>query len=881
MRYLPRDARVVARPGCSARERPKITVTARRAVRQVFDSPTALLLHSAPVQTGKRFVLFFSLFLAPAYPRAADYPAAKHGGNYMHNYYIPPAPSSTPWAPEWSADGKSLIVAMQGSLWKVDPATGEAAELAYSRKYHSSPTCSPDGKWIVYTADDDGRSIQLEILNVATGETRALTAGGDIYLDPAFSPDGSKLAYVSTRPNGYFNIYVRAIRNGEWSGEEIALTRDHRYPRDRLYFGEWDMHLQPAWTPDGRQIVFLSNRGVPLGSGHLWRMPAEAGGIDQARPILLEQSLYRARAAVSPDGRRIIYSSSAGAADVHAHLYVIPLEGGAPYKMTFGEHDDFHPRWSPDGERIAYIANEGGLPQLWMLETYGGKKTKIAVQARRWKRPMGRLEVRVVEQKGALAAARIHVTAADGKFYPPSGAYARVSSTGRHTFHTPGAFTLELPPGKTRIEAVKGFEFTPAAAETEVAPGKTARVTLTLSRLVNMSTRGWRSGSTHVHMNYGGNLRNTLENLQMVSRAEDQNVLNVLIANKDNRILDWQYFAPGGGAHPVTAKDPGLQVIVGEEYRPPFYGHTFFIGLKERLISPFTTGYEGTGIESLYPSNTDMFRKARAQGALVGYVHAFGSEADPLEGSLGGAKGFPVDLALGVIDGLEWSQPSRAQLRVWHHAWNNDLPVAPVGGEDSITNLHRGKLTGSCRTYGWTGETFTAESWMESVRKGRVFFSTGPLVEFRLNDLLPGETLRLPRAGTVRVAGSVTSIAPLEKVELYRNGRVIRKFPASGGFEAEIPVEESGWYSLYAEGPAHPHLDAEYAQAATNAIRVYVGEAKIRNRESAGYFIRWIDKLQAMAGEWLWWRSEAEKKHVFAQFGQARAVYEQKAREAR
>ena len=70
-------------------------------------------------------------------------------------------------------------------------------------------------KWIIYTADDDGRPIQLEILNTATGESHALTNDNHLYMDPVFSPDGSRVAYVSSKPNGYFNIYVRPIRDGE------------------------------------------------------------------------------------------------------------------------------------------------------------------------------------------------------------------------------------------------------------------------------------------------------------------------------------------------------------------------------------------------------------------------------------------------------------------------------------------------------------------------------------------------------------------------------------------------------------------------------------------------------------------------------------------
>src|SRR5688572_14327503 len=137
------------------------------------------------------------------------YPAARQGGNYMHNYYFAPAPSSTPWAPAWAPDGKAIAIAMSGSIWSVDPSSGVARELTYNRKYHSMPDWSPDGKWIVYTADDGGGTIGLEILNVQTGETRALTSDPQIYMDPVFSPDGTRLAYVSTKPAGNFNVYIR------------------------------------------------------------------------------------------------------------------------------------------------------------------------------------------------------------------------------------------------------------------------------------------------------------------------------------------------------------------------------------------------------------------------------------------------------------------------------------------------------------------------------------------------------------------------------------------------------------------------------------------------------------------------------------------------
>lgn len=293
-----------------------------------------------------------------------NYPSAKHGGNYMHNFYFPPAPSSTPWAPDWSPDGQWIAVAMSGSIWKVDPQSGAAHELTHGEKYHSSPDWSPDGKWILYGADDGGRTIQLEILDVESGETFRLTDDEFIYTDPVFSPDGTQVAYVSTKPSGHFNVYLRSIANGRWTGEEVAVSQDNTFGRERLYFGEWDMHLTPAWLPDGQELLIVSNRDVPLGSGNVLRIPAASDGIAEGRTVLREQTLYRTRPDVSIDGKRFVYSSTSGSADQFSNLYVQPTVGGEPYKLTFFEHDAFHPRWSPDGEWIAYISNEGGLPGL-------------------------------------------------------------------------------------------------------------------------------------------------------------------------------------------------------------------------------------------------------------------------------------------------------------------------------------------------------------------------------------------------------------------------------------------------------------------------------------------------------------------------------------
>ncbi len=835
--------------------------------------PVAIPVQGGSVQQGTRGV--------------TGYPAARTGGTYMHNFYFSPAVSATPWWPDWSPDGTWIAVAMHGSIWRVNPATGQASELTAGPTYHSSPDISPDGKWLIYTADYDSRKIQLEVLNLDTGATAALTNDEQIYTDPVFSPDGSRVAYVSTAPNGYFNVYVRPIKDGQWAGPEIAVTTDHTYPSDRLYFGNVDVHISPAWLPDGKELLLVSNRNVALGSGNVYRVPAVAKGMEKAVVVRAEQTLYRPRPDVSLDGKRFVYASTSGAADQYNNLYVQPTMGGEPYKLTLFQHDAFHPRWSPDGEWIAFISNEGGLPQLALLETYGGALRTVRITERHWKRPVGTLSVRVVDDAtGETLAARTHLAASDGKQYVPSDAYARVSGIGDRIVHTPGPFTVQVPAGKVTMTTVAGFERPFVTTAAEVKAGDVTLVTVRMTRLTDLNARGWYSGSTHVHMNYAGNLHNTLENLMMMSAAEDQDIVNEQVANKDNRILDYHHFVKGGGAHPLSTKDRVL--VVGQEYRPPFYGHVFMFGMRDHLISPYTTGYEGTAIESLYPSNTDMFRKAKAQGATVGYVHAFTTDQDPMELGLGGGKGFMVDAGLGTTDAVEWSDAGRGSFVPWYAVLNNGFRVTATGGEDSISSMHASKLVGSVRTYVYTGDRgLSMEAWFEGLRAGRAFVTTGPLVTMTANGRGPGEEIALPAGGgSVEIAGWSRSMTPLAEAVLVHNGEVVERIPFTGDrtaldFTRTLKVTRSGWYHLRVEGARNERfpLDAGFAQAFTNPVWITVGGAPVRSASAAAYSVKWIDMLRLMAEAWPGWRSQKERAHVFAQFDEAKKIYQQRGAE--
>jgi len=809
------------------------------------------------------------------------YPSARTGGNYMHNYYIPPAGTSTPWWPSWSPDGKWLTFSMQGSIWKIQVDDSTAYELANSHEYLSSPEWSPNGKYIVFTADDDSKTINLKLLDLETNVITTLSDGNYVNLDPAWSPNGKKLAYVSTKPNGYFNIFVMDIREGK-PGKIIQLTKDNKFGKSRLYFGNNDLHIQPTWTPDGKSIIFVSNRGILLGSGAIWKMPAIENGIEYAQMIHLEETLYRTRPNVSLDGKRFIYSSHLGGQ--FNNLFVLPTVGGEPYKMTFGEWDHFSPRWSPNGEWIAYISNKSGLSNLHLLKTYGGTDNQVKIKSCVWKNPVGIVKVKIVDSEtNDVLPARIYSKASDGKAYVPSNAYHRLSKRNRHFFHTSDEFTLEVPEGELTIEANHGFEYYPVAQKIQVESNNTTSVEIRMSRMSNLSEEGWYSSDSHMHMNYGGNLHNTPENMLSMAEAEDLNISNILVANKDNRVLDYQYFT--GQLHPLSSEKHLL--YFSEEYRPPFYGHISLLNLKKQLISPFTTGYEGTAIESLYPSNTDIFKFAKQQGALGGYVHPFSGGRDPVKGSLGGAKGFPVDLALGVLDYHEIvSWVSWAGYLVWHHALNNGFRIPVVAGEDAISDLHNNWIVGQTRTYAYMGKNLSWDGWINAIRKGNMFVTNGPLLKFEINDKIPGDEIKLLEdGGNVKANILIQSIVPLDSAELVINGKKLNlgdltqhRDPNGPGtylkLEKELVFKHGSWVTLqtYSTRPIHPVEDS-FVQATTNPIWIMVGDKPVRSAKSAEYFIGWIDKLTRMAEAHPGWRSEKEKTHVFGQFQEARDVY--------
>lgn len=812
------------------------------------------------------------------------YAAARYGGNYMHNYLIPPAPSATPWLPEWSPDGREIAFSMMGSVWIVELASGVAREVISGPRYYSSPAWSPDGAWLVVTADDGGRSVQLEMLHLATGRRVALTTDAQVYLDPRWSPDGSRLAYTASRPQGYFNVFVRPVRDGAWAGDEVQVTRDSNLGRDRPYFTAQDMHITPAWLPSGRELLLVSNRGVSLGSGAVVQVPADSAGDTRARPLVQEQTLYAARPHASRDGH-VVWASARGGTDPTLALFHLAPGADAPVQLARFDWDAMQPRWSPDRRHIAFVSNREGTTHLALLEVATGAVRDVRITERRHQRPMATLRLRVRDDAGRHIPARVHLTAADGKLYTPDTAFARLSWAGDRVFHATDVAELRLPPGHAILTVTRGFEFTPHHDTLSLAADQVQEVTVRLPRVANLATRGWFSGSTGVHMHEGGPLRYSMDALFAHAAAEGQDFMGNPIAHNDRRIPDSAFWRPGGPA----SRRHGVTMTIGQEHRPGFHGHVALFGTSTRLPSlfPVTVGYEDNPGTSLLPSNTEVLRRARQPGTVAAYVHAFSGEDDPMRAGLGLGKAFMIDAALGTVDALEWATANRASFVPWYALLNNGIRVAALGGEDTIANLYIMRLVGAVRTYVACPAGFTPEAWWEGARRGRSFVTTGPLVNLEVNGVPVGGEVRLARPGRVRLTAWVRSITPLQRVFVVANGEEVATLPLDAtrtrvDTTLTLPVTRSGWVHLRAEGSSGERfpLDALYAQAFTNPTWVTVAGQAPRDSTAAAYALKWIDMYQLMADAWPGWSDDGEKRQLWAQLDAARTRFRQLMQEA-
>jgi Tol biopolymer transport system component len=244
------------------------------------------------------------------------------------------------------------------AIWTAWPSIGrgtkspEFTRLTMDAGLSCEPSASRDGRTIVYSSDVDG-VFQLWIQRLPDGERVQLTHGSSHAVNPAISPDGTMVAFRREYNEG--GIYVLPARGGA----ERRLAPQGRHPR---------------FSPDGSQIVFWtgSEGDHTFASGKLWLANVATGAV---RP--LHHQLVDARfPAWSPDGRFIVFRASATpgpAWDQRSDWWISDVEGRAATPTTafsrlsamrLSLHDGGI-TWGPG--QLLFPARAGHSTNLWRL----------------------------------------------------------------------------------------------------------------------------------------------------------------------------------------------------------------------------------------------------------------------------------------------------------------------------------------------------------------------------------------------------------------------------------------------------------------------------------------------------------------------------------
>lgn len=296
----------------------------------------------------------------------------KGGTKDRMNLYVQQVDAGTPLrltsvlgkegSPTWSPDGRYIafgrtMIEEDKSGIFVIPALGGSERRLFASSHAWGPEWSPDGKYIACNGKKSAQEpSRITILTVDTLEERTLTnpapgTSGDSH--PAFAPDVQTLSFIRHTDEGgeIFSVPFAG-------GEARQLTFDRRRI-DGL-----------VWTPDGRQLLFSSNRS---GSYNLWRMPAQGG-----EPVRVEGIGNDAHdPSISRAHNRLTYTQVI----IDTNIWRVAMHPTEPNeqrrKLVASTRRDENGRFSPDGQKIAFQSKRTGSLEIWVCDSAGANQTQL------------------------------------------------------------------------------------------------------------------------------------------------------------------------------------------------------------------------------------------------------------------------------------------------------------------------------------------------------------------------------------------------------------------------------------------------------------------------------------------------------------------------
>ena len=760
---------------------------------------------------------------------------------YSHHVYVEgfelPMVAAGPTDPAPSPDGKTIAIAARGWIWLLDPATGVARRVTSGPALDSRPAWHPDGTRLAFLRDDSER-LTIWSLDIVSGEETLLFEDDSIVLDPAWAPDGETL-YFSASTEGDLDIWRLSLETGE-----PARVTERR-----------GLEVRPQPLPDGGLAYLSKGRSSPDAV-----IVRDASGAETS--LRAESIASQARPGAAPGRAVLALNWPAGDGGDGYRLMLLDPEKADPMELLAARGLPLTPAFTPDGESVIYTeADENERFRLRKISTRGGPVTDLPIRGWDFGAPLAR--VRITTRKadgGSPVPARLEVLDPAGHPAVVPGVFPRFDGTGgRIYFYSPGVIEVEVPAtsaGEVRITATHGFSSLPATASVAVAPGETAEADLAFEPLWDARAAGYRSADHHFHLNYGGVTRLSPDDLELLLAGEDMDLGTPLMANLHHRRNDTEFFMD-------RRVDAVPAVLFGQEIRSHFLGHLGLVGI-ESVFWPWFWGPGYPVYEADDRPNLDALSHSRSQGGVSAYMHPV-SRPDPF-GSAEGLGAIPImvipDALLGDLDTLEvaclWTNEF-GTADLWHRFLNLGVPLAASAGTDVMLDYHRTMAVGTTRIYVHVPGPFRIGPYLEALKAGKSFVTTGPLLDFRVEGARPGEA-----TGQGGEAGWTLTLAhtgPVSQVDLLVNGAVVETVPGLDGpgvreLSGTLTLPAGGWAAARAHGgeESWPGMNGSvFAQTSP----VWIGEVGSRDPAAAEAAAR--DLLRALD------HSEAEVRERYGE----------------
>jgi hypothetical protein len=450
-----------------------------------------------------------------------------------------------------------------------------------------------------------------------------------------------------------------------------------------------------------------------------------------------------------------------------------------------------------------------------------------------------------------------------------------------------------LPPGDVIVHVERGKEYIPVNRPVKVEPDKTVELSIELGRWVDMVQRGWYSADWHVHFGV-----KDPRIMKQQCLADDVNLLPVLGLWNQNQ-PDWPFSSDQANIavdenYLITRRNQEIERIGGKPFEscgaPLMYGLTqpvFFDQLDRTWPPDATLVRQAKAISPKCVVDTD--KPIWGENVVTAAFGLFDS-AQLCHNHYNRGKTIGVGWGMAGASIEEQQPASDDELfvrtnAVYYRFLNCGFRMAATGG--SAMGVMPTPL-GYSRTYAQIDGPLTERAFVEAIRQGRTFATSGPMLFMTVNGRPLGSTIEIKSdsSETLQVTAELQAIQPVSALEIIQNGKVVKHLDLAGRqpspmlketLELSLRPERSGWIAaraIFTDGPGNPR------QAHASPVYVILDGKPIVSKPDALYMMRWIDQLLVLADRPARYKSEENRQAAKSLFQEARGVYEKIAQTA-